>query len=87
MLVDALGVDEEEIKPESVIRDDLGAESIDFLDIGWTGILIFQAEQSQHRCSNVSRLLKRRGETLSGDQDIPAMKYYRCAQSRMIRRL
>ena len=22
--------------------------SIDFLDIGWTGILIFQAEQSQH---------------------------------------
>jgi acyl carrier protein len=33
VLVDALGVDEEEIKPESVIRDDLGAESIDFLDI------------------------------------------------------
>ena len=33
VLVDALGVDEEEVKPESVIRDDLGAESIDFLDI------------------------------------------------------
>jgi acyl carrier protein len=33
VLVDALGVDEEEVKPESVIKDDLGAESIDFLDI------------------------------------------------------
>src|SRR5882724_1338940 len=33
VLVDALGVDEDEVKPESVIRDDLGAESIDFLDI------------------------------------------------------
>jgi acyl carrier protein len=32
-LVDALGVDEEEIKPEAKIMDDLGAESIDFLDI------------------------------------------------------
>ena len=33
VLVDALGVDEDEVKPDSVIRDDLGAESIDFLDI------------------------------------------------------
>ena len=33
VLVDALGVDDEEVKPDSVIRDDLGAESIDFLDI------------------------------------------------------
>ena len=33
VLVDALGVDEEEVKPDSVIVDDLGAESIDFLDI------------------------------------------------------
>src|SRR6266513_6495788 len=33
VLVDALGVDEEEVKPNAVIRDDLGAESIDFLDI------------------------------------------------------
>ena len=28
-----LGVDEEEVTPDAVIRDDLGAESIDFLDI------------------------------------------------------
>jgi acyl carrier protein len=33
VLVDALGVDEEEVTEDAVIRDDLGAESIDFLDI------------------------------------------------------
>ncbi len=33
VLVDALGVDDEEIKPEATLMRDLGAESIDFLDI------------------------------------------------------
>ena len=33
VLVDALSVDEEEVTPDAIIRDDLGAESIDFLDI------------------------------------------------------
>jgi len=33
VLVDALGVDEEEVTPTSTLREDLGAESIDFLDI------------------------------------------------------
>ena len=33
VLIDALGVDDDEIKPDAVIKDDLGAESIDFLDI------------------------------------------------------
>ena len=32
-LVEALNVDEEDIKPESTLQGDLGAESIDFLDI------------------------------------------------------
>lgn len=32
-LVDALGVDEDEVKPEATLTGDLGAESIDFLDI------------------------------------------------------
>src|SRR5689334_2986277 len=32
-LVDALNVDEDEIKPSSTLQNDLGAESIDFLDI------------------------------------------------------
>jgi acyl carrier protein len=33
VLVDALGVDEDEVKPEATLMADLGAESIDFLDI------------------------------------------------------
>ena len=33
VLVDALGVDAEEITPKATLREDLGAESIDFLDI------------------------------------------------------
>src|SRR5262245_25170846 len=32
-LVDALGVDEEEVTPDATLTGDLGAESIDFLDI------------------------------------------------------
>ena len=32
-LVDALGVDEEEVTPQAIMVGDLGAESIDFLDI------------------------------------------------------
>ena len=33
VLIDALGVDEEEVTPEAKLVADLGAESIDFLDI------------------------------------------------------
>lgn len=32
-LVDALGVDDDEVTPEATLIEDLGAESIDFLDI------------------------------------------------------
>jgi len=32
-LIDALGVDEDEVAPEATLVGDLGAESIDFLDI------------------------------------------------------
>jgi acyl carrier protein len=32
-LVDSLNVDEEEVRPEATLQADLGAESIDFLDI------------------------------------------------------
>ena len=39
-LVDALGVDEEEVTPEATLVGDLGAESIDFLDI------VFRLEKS-----------------------------------------
>jgi acyl carrier protein len=33
VLVDALGVDEDEVTPDAALMSDLGAESIDFLDI------------------------------------------------------
>ena len=33
VLSDALGVDEEEVVPEATLQGDLGAESIDFLDV------------------------------------------------------
>ena len=39
-LVEALGVDEEEVQPEATLTGDLGAESIDFLDI------VFRLEKS-----------------------------------------
>src|SRR6187402_3333501 len=32
-LVDALGVDDDEVTPQATLQGDLGAESIDFLDI------------------------------------------------------
>lgn len=35
ILMDALGVDEEKVVPEASLVHDLGAESIDFLDIGF----------------------------------------------------
>lgn len=39
-LVDALGVEDDEVTPEATLQDDLGAESIDFLDI------VFRLEKS-----------------------------------------
>ncbi len=49
VLVDALGVDGDEVKPEAKLVKDLGAESIDFLDIVFRlekafGIKIDQSE-------------------------------------------
>lgn len=49
ILVDALGVDEEEVTPTARLQADLGAESIDYLDISFKieqvfGIKIAQGE-------------------------------------------
>jgi acyl carrier protein len=49
VLVDALGVDDDEVTPEATLVGDLGAESIDFLDIVFRlekafGIKIEQSE-------------------------------------------
>ncbi|WP_459556328.1 acyl carrier protein [Lacunimicrobium album] len=40
ILVDALGVDDDEVTPQATLMGDLGAESIDFLDI------VFRLEKS-----------------------------------------
>ena len=42
ILVDALGVDDDEVKAEATLMGDLGAESIDFLDI------VFRLEKAFH---------------------------------------
>ncbi|MBI1367427.1 MAG: acyl carrier protein [Planctomycetes bacterium] len=49
VLVDALGVDDDEVTPDATLTGDLGAESIDFLDIVFRlekafGIKISQGE-------------------------------------------
>jgi acyl carrier protein len=62
VLVDALGVEESDIKPGATLQGDLGAESIDFLDI------VFRLERE-------FRIKIRHGElfaepALGGDADI-----------------
>ena len=63
VLVDALGVDEEEVTPNAVIRDDLGAESIDFLDIMFRlekafGIKIPKGELMPENVANDPNIVK-----------------------------
>ena len=47
VLVDALGVDEEEVTPKASLRQDLGAESIDFLDITFRLEKAFTSDPAQ----------------------------------------
>ncbi len=47
VLVDALGVDDDEVKPAATLKDDLGAESIDFLDIVFRLEKAFTSEPSK----------------------------------------
>ena len=63
VLVDALGVDDDEVKPDAVIRDDLGAESIDFLDISFRlekafGIKIQKGEMMPENMANDPNLVQ-----------------------------
>ncbi len=63
VLVDALGVDEEEVTPTAVIKDDLGAESIDFLDISFRlekafGIKIQKGEMMPEGMANDATLVQ-----------------------------
>jgi len=59
VLVDALGVDEEEVTPKARLRADLGAESIDFLDI------VFRLEKAFTDPTN--KLVIPRGELFPED--------------------
>jgi acyl carrier protein len=63
VLVDALGVDEDEVTPAAVIKDDLGAESIDFLDISFRlekafGIKIQKGEMMPEGMANDATLVQ-----------------------------
>ena len=63
VLVDALSVDEDEVTPTAVVRDDLGAESIDFLDIMFRlekafGIKIPRGEMMPENLSNDPNLVQ-----------------------------
>ena len=47
-IVNALGVDAESIKPESILTMDLGAESLDFLDINYNLEQVFGFRMARH---------------------------------------
>jgi len=71
VLVDALGVDDDEVKPDAVIRDDLGAESIDFLDISFRlekafGIKIQKGEMMPENMANDPNLVQNGKVTPAG---------------------
>jgi acyl carrier protein len=47
VLVECLGVDEDEVTPQASLRSDLGAESIDFLDIVFRLEKVFTTDPSK----------------------------------------
>ena len=62
-LVDALGVDEDEVTPTATLQGDLGAESIDFLDIMFRlekafGIKIPRGEMIPENVQNDPEIVK-----------------------------
>jgi acyl carrier protein len=75
VLVDALGVDEEEVTPNAVIRDDLGAESIDFLDIMFRlekafGIKIPKGEMMPEGLANDPNIVQNGNFTPAGLEEL-----------------
>ena len=63
VLVDALGVDDDEVTPTATLREDLGAESIDFLDIMFRlekafGIKIPRGEMIPENLQNDPNIVK-----------------------------
>src|SRR6185369_7720687 len=77
VLVDALGVDEEEVTPNAVIKDDLGAESIDFLDISFRlekvfGIKIGKGEMMPENLQNDADIVQNGVVTPAGIAQLKA---------------
>ena len=75
VLIDALGVDEEEVTPTAVIKDDLGAESIDFLDIVFRlekafGIKIPRGEMMPENLANDPSVVQDGKVTAAGIADL-----------------
>src|SRR5215211_5371948 len=75
VLVDALGVDEDEVTGDAVIRDDLGAESIDFLDIMFRlekafGIKIPRGEMIPENLANDPNFVQNGFVTKAGIEDL-----------------
>ena len=75
VLIDALGVDEEEVTPTAVIKDDLGAESIDFLDIVFRlekafGIKIPRGEMMPENLANDPTVVQDGKVTAAGIADL-----------------
>ena len=60
VLVDALGVDEEDVKPTASLRADLGAESIDFLDISFRLEKVFSTPDHPFKVQNKGELFPER---------------------------
>ncbi|MBT3835095.1 acyl carrier protein [Candidatus Peribacteria bacterium] len=58
VLVDALGVDEDEVIPEATLIEKLGAESIDFLDIRFRLEKVFHIRIGEHELFPSENLLE-----------------------------
>lgn len=77
VLVDALGVDDDEVTPTAVIKDDLGAESIDFLDIVFRlekafGIKIPRGEMMPENLANDPNIVQNDKFTPAGVAELKA---------------
>ena len=75
VLVDALGVDDDEVVPEAKLATDLGAESIDFLDIVFRlekafGIKIDQGEMIPDNVLNDPKYVQDEKVTDHGMQEL-----------------
>jgi len=96
VLVDALAVDEEEVTPTASLQKDLGAESIDFLDIVFKleqafGIKIPQGELFPENVAQDPKYVKEGKVTSEGlaalKQRLPHLDFASFEQNPMINRV